>query len=94
MTGETPATAIAGMACFAAFRLFGFHVLRAARRALAVEPKLSRLLALGGKAHSAMKTRVLVGWVEARTQRQAAPLTQACERLSALVEPRDTAVVG
>ena len=28
VTGETPATAIAGVACFAAARLFGFHALQ------------------------------------------------------------------
>ena len=34
MTGETPATAIAGMACSAALRLFGFHARWVARSAV------------------------------------------------------------
>ena len=32
--GETPATAIAGVACFAAARLVGFHLPRVARGAM------------------------------------------------------------
>ena len=31
VTGETPATAIAGLACSAAFGVLGFHRLRVAR---------------------------------------------------------------
>ena len=34
VTGETPATAIAGLACSAALGLFGFHALRVARDAM------------------------------------------------------------
>ncbi len=34
MTGETPATAIAGMACSAAIGLYAFHWLRVARSAM------------------------------------------------------------
>ena len=34
LAGETPATAIDGLACSAAFWLFGFHALRVARRAM------------------------------------------------------------
>ena len=34
VTGETPATAIAGLACSAAIWLFGFHALRVARDAM------------------------------------------------------------
>ena len=34
MTGETPATAIAGLACSAAVRLFGLYALRGARAAM------------------------------------------------------------
>ena len=34
LAGETPATAIAGLACSAAIRLFGFHALRVARDAM------------------------------------------------------------
>ena len=34
LAGETPATAIAGLACSAAIWLFGFHALRVARDAM------------------------------------------------------------
>ena len=34
VAGETPATAIAGLACSAAIWLFGFHALRVARDAM------------------------------------------------------------
>ena len=34
VTGETPATAIAGVACSAAAWLFGFHALRVVRSAM------------------------------------------------------------
>ena len=34
LAGETPATAIAGLACSAAVRLLGFHALRVARSAM------------------------------------------------------------
>ena len=34
LAGETPATAIAGLACSAAIWLFGFHALRVARSAM------------------------------------------------------------
>ncbi len=34
VAGETPATAIAGLACSAAVRVLGFHALRVARSAM------------------------------------------------------------
>ena len=34
LAGETPATAITGLVCSAAIRLFGFHALRVARDAM------------------------------------------------------------
>ena len=34
LAGETPATAITGLACFAVNGLFGFYALRAARSAM------------------------------------------------------------
>ena len=34
LAGETPATAIAGVACFAAARFVGFHLPRVARSAM------------------------------------------------------------